>query len=45
MGGGMEDDLRQPVYSIGLKGVDPKDCDRVEALVLETLEVSGSGDG
>ena len=38
IGGGIEDELRQPVFSIGLKGVKQEDAAAVEALVLETLE-------
>jgi len=29
IGGGLMDELRQPVFSLGLKGVDPKDCKKV----------------
>lgn len=29
IGGGLMDDLRQPVFSLGLKGVDPKDSKKV----------------
>jgi Zn-dependent M16 (insulinase) family peptidase len=32
IGGGMDDDLKQPVFSVGLKGVDPKDVDKVRSL-------------
>jgi Zn-dependent M16 (insulinase) family peptidase len=38
VGGGLEDDLRQPMFSVGLKGVDPKNAGKVEPLVLKTLE-------
>lgn len=38
IGGGIEDELCQPVFSIGLKGVKQEDSEKVEALVLETLE-------
>ncbi len=38
IGGGVEDELCQPVFSIGLKGVKQEDAGKVEALVLETLE-------
>ncbi|MDR3073390.1 MAG: insulinase family protein [Deltaproteobacteria bacterium] len=37
-GGGLEDELRQSGYSVGLRGVDPKDAGKVEALILETLQ-------
>lgn len=36
-GSGVADDFRQPMFSIGLKGVLERDAPRVEALVLETL--------
>lgn len=38
IGGGVEDELCQPVFSIGLKGVKEEDTDKVEGLILETLE-------
>ena len=38
IGGGVEDELRQPVFSIGLKGVKEEDSAAVEALVISTLE-------
>ena len=28
IGGGLQDELRQPVFSIGLKGVDPANADK-----------------
>ena len=31
IGGGLMDELRQPVFSLGLKGVDPKNCEKVRA--------------
>lgn len=34
---GLEDELRQLYFSTGLKGIDPANADRVEALILETL--------
>lgn len=36
-GGGLESDLRETFYSIGLKGVLPGDMDRAAALITETL--------
>lgn len=36
-GGGLDDGLRQPMFSIGLKGIDPADADKVEQLVTDTL--------
>ncbi|KAL4419293.1 hypothetical protein ABPG77_008343 [Micractinium sp. CCAP 211/92] len=38
IGGGIEDELRQPVFSLGLKGVKEEDAGKVEALITETLE-------
>ena len=38
IGGGLDDSLRQLTFSAGLKGVDPDNVDRVEALILTTLE-------
>jgi presequence protease len=37
-GGGLESELRQMYFSTGLKGVKTEDMDRVEPLVLDTLE-------
>ncbi|MDL2209341.1 insulinase family protein [Desulfovibrio sp. OttesenSCG-928-O18] len=43
-GGGLEDELRQSSYSIGLRGVDPKNAPEVEAVILSTLrELAASG--
>src|SRR6516164_4378707 len=36
-GRGLDDQLLQPMLSVGLKGIDPSAADRVEALVVETL--------
>lgn len=36
-GFGLETHLRQPAWSIGLKGVDPADVPAVESLILDTL--------
>ncbi|XP_078441624.1 presequence protease 1 [Wolffia australiana] len=38
VGGGMEDELLQPQFSIGLKGVSEDDIQKVEELVMSTLE-------
>eukprot|EP00877_Chromochloris_zofingiensis_P003328 jgi/Chrzof1/12997/Cz07g15220.t1 len=38
VGGGMDDELKQPIFSVGLKGVDPSNVDAVESLVLKKLE-------
>ncbi|HQX76889.1 MAG TPA: insulinase family protein, partial [Thermoflexales bacterium] len=37
IGGGMENDLRENSYSIGMKGVTAENVDKVEALILDTL--------
>lgn len=36
-GGGLDDGLRQPMFSIGLKGIDPAHADKVEKLITGTL--------
>ena len=36
-GTGLENELRQTFFSTGLKGVDPADADRVDAVVTDTL--------
>ncbi|CAI5464186.1 unnamed protein product [Closterium sp. Yama58-4] len=38
VGGGLQDELRQPVFSIGLKGVAAADVPKVEQLVMEVLQ-------
>lgn len=38
VGGGIDDELKQPIFCVGLKGVEPADADKVQALVLEKLE-------
>ncbi|KAG0504691.1 hypothetical protein M758_N025800 [Ceratodon purpureus] len=38
IGGGMEDELRQPQFSIGLKSVAEEDIPNTEALVFSTLK-------
>lgn len=38
IGGGIEDELRQPSFSIGLKGVAEADIPKVEELITETLK-------
>lgn len=38
IGGGIEDELRQPQFSIGLKGVAAEDIPKVEELVFSTLK-------
>lgn len=38
VGGGMEDELLQPQFSIGLKGVSEENIQKVEALIMSTLE-------
>ena len=43
-GVGLENELRQIYFSTGLKGVDIKNADRIESLILETLsELARSG--
>lgn len=37
-GVGLEEDLRQMYFSVGLKGLDPADTGKVRPLILETLE-------
>ena len=37
-GGGIGTGLRQPMASFGMKGIDPQDAGKVEALILSTLE-------
>ncbi|MCS7055936.1 MAG: insulinase family protein [Thermoflexales bacterium] len=34
---GYDDELRQSTFSVGLKGMDPADADKLEQLVLDTL--------
>ncbi|GLI61559.1 hypothetical protein VaNZ11_003968 [Volvox africanus] len=36
--GGVDDDLKQPFITLGLKGVDPADSDKVEVLITSKLE-------
>ena len=36
-GNGLDDSLRQPMFSIGLKGIDAADADKVERLILDTM--------
>ena len=44
IGGGISTHLRQPLASFGLKGVDPANAEKVEALVLDTLaEIAQTG--
>jgi presequence protease len=37
IGGGISPGLRQPMASFGLKGIDPADASKVEALIVSTL--------
>ncbi len=37
-GVGLESELRQIYFSTGLKGIQPEDADRIEELILKTLE-------
>jgi Zn-dependent M16 (insulinase) family peptidase len=36
-GGGLDDELRQPMFSIGLKGINTRDADKVEGLITDTI--------
>ena len=36
-GTGLDDGLRQPMFSIGLKGIDAADADKVERLIIDTI--------
>jgi presequence protease len=38
MAAGLNSGLKQPIFGAGLKGIDPADADKVEALVLATLQ-------
>ncbi|KAM1002795.1 hypothetical protein FF1_003167 [Malus domestica] len=38
VGGGVDDDLLQPLFSIGLKGVSEDDIQKVEEVVMSTLK-------
>lgn len=43
-GGGIGSGLRQPMASFGMKGIDPADAEKVEALILSTLaEIAEKG--
>jgi hypothetical protein len=37
-GGGLSDELLQATFSVGLKGVQPENVEKVETLIIETLE-------
>jgi presequence protease len=37
-GSGLAEDMLQPYFTVGLKGIDEADAGKVEALILETLE-------
>ncbi|MFD2647414.1 insulinase family protein [Devosia albogilva] len=37
-GGGIGQGMRQPMASFGMKGIDPEDAPKVEALILDTLK-------
>jgi hypothetical protein len=38
-GGGLDDDLRQPMISIGLKGIDSVNADKTERLIADTISM------
>jgi hypothetical protein len=40
---GLEHDLRQIAFAVGLRGTDPEKADRLEALVMETLRKIAEG--
>lgn len=37
-GSGLADDYRQPMFTVGLKGIDAQNADKIEALILDTLK-------
>lgn len=37
-GSGLADELRQPMFTVGMKGIDEADGDKVEAVILSTLK-------
>lgn len=37
LGGGFNDGLRQHTFSVGMKGIDPANADKIEALIIDTL--------
>ncbi len=37
-GSGLADDFRQPMFTVGMKGIEEADGGKVEALILETLQ-------
>jgi len=44
IGVGLDDSLRQMIYSTGMRGIRPENVERVEALVLDTLRrLAGEG--
>lgn len=45
IGGGIDDELKQPIFGLGLKGVDPADVEKVEALILSKLQELAEGPG
>jgi Zn-dependent M16 (insulinase) family peptidase len=36
-GGGLDDELRQPMISIGLKSINPVNADKIERLMADTV--------
>jgi Zn-dependent M16 (insulinase) family peptidase len=38
-GGGIDDELRQPMVSIGLKGIDSVNADKIERLIADTMSL------
>lgn len=44
IGGGLEDEMRQPTFCVGLKGVSPENAEAVEKLILvELARLAGTG--
>jgi Zn-dependent M16 (insulinase) family peptidase len=36
-GGGLDDELRQPMFSVGLKGIEAANADKIERLIEQTI--------
>lgn len=45
IGGGIDDELKQPIFSVGLKGVDAANADKVGCCVGWGWGVGGEGVG
>ena len=44
IGGGIDDELKQPIFGLGLKGVDPANVDKV-GMWMDGEEKRGAGEG